>query len=136
VGGPDGTRPGEITRQLYAAWRAGRLDQLNALTHDDVVVSGYLADGVPLRGREAVFSMVRDFAESDYVVDMSDIEELSDATALSRVAVRPANPAVGEPGSEAFWAWTFEGGKLKESHVFMSRDAAISWFGSSDPNTR
>jgi len=128
----DGVRPAEITRQLYAAWTAGRIDVLNDLTNDDVVVSGVLADGVPLRGREAVFGMVRSFADSGLVVEMSDIEELSDSTALSRVSVHPEDADGDADSTVSYWMWTFEAGRLKDSHVFTSRDAATLWFAARD----
>jgi ketosteroid isomerase-like protein len=131
----DEMRPAEITRRLYAAWRGGRLDALEALTSDDVVVSGYLAEGVPLRGREAVFGMVRNFAESGLHVDMSDIEELSDSTALSRVDIHADDVDPDETRAVAYWVWTFEAGKLKNSHVFTSRDAAITWCAARDAAT-
>jgi ketosteroid isomerase-like protein len=132
----DGMRPAEITRQLYAAWSGGQIAELEALTSDDVVVSGYLADGVPLRGREAVFGMVRDFYASGLHVDMSDIEELSDSAALSRVDIHGEGAdADGASSVVSYWVWTFEHGKLKNSHVFTSRDLAIAWFAALDVAT-
>ena len=117
-------RPADVTREMYSAWRDGRLDALVGLVDEDVVVSGYLGDGRPLHGRAAVLEMVEAFSESSDRVQLVDVEELDAGVALLELRIG-AEPAA----SGVFWLWRFEGGKLKESHAFVSRDAALAWFG-------
>jgi ketosteroid isomerase-like protein len=118
-------RPADVTREIYATWVSGQLGALGALVRDDVAVSGYLTDGRPLHGKEAVLAMVASFTEADGI-ELVDVEELSADVALLQMRM-------GANGSDAvtdsYWLWTFEGARLKESHAFLSRDAALSWFG-------
>ena len=116
---------------MWAAWRAADIDRLSKLVTDDVVVSGYLADGRPLRGQEEVMGMVRDFAASGAKVDLSELETLSDTCVVFRASVH--GDGTGDAGA-TYWVWTFEDGLLKDSHVFASRDTAVSWYAAEHPS--
>jgi SnoaL-like protein len=127
----DRKAPEEIARTLWAAWRVADVERLTQLVTDDVSVSGYLADGRPIRGQDDVMGMVRDFAASGAKVDLSELETLSDTCVVFRASVH--GDGAGDAGA-TYWVWTFEDGLLKDSHVFASRDTAVSWFAAEHPN--
>jgi ketosteroid isomerase-like protein len=122
-------RPADVTRELYSAWTDRRLDALDGLVDEDVVVSGYLADGRPLQGRAAVLEMVEAFSQSSGQVQIVEVEELDAAVALLQLRIGSELPDEGEGTPSVYWLWRFEADKLKESHAFASRDAALAWFG-------
>jgi hypothetical protein len=128
---PSDRTPEQIARTLWAAWRAADIDRLTELVTDDVAVSGYLADGRPLRGQEEVMGMVRGFAASGATVDLSELETLSDTSVVFRATVHA--DAAGDAGA-TYWVWTFEDGLLKDSHVFANHDTAVSWFAAEHPS--
>jgi hypothetical protein len=121
----DQRTPEDIARTLWTAWRAADIGRLTQLVTDDVSVSGYLADGRPIQGQDDVMGMVRDFAASGAKVDLSELETLSDTCVVFRASVH--GDGSGDAGA-TYWVWTFENGLLKDSHVFASRDTAVSWF--------
>jgi hypothetical protein len=123
----DRKAPEDTARTLWAAWRAADIERLTQLVTDDVTVSGYLADGRPIRGQDDVMGMVRDFAASGAKVDLSELETLSDTCVVFRASVH------GDAGA-TYWVWTFQNGLLKDSHVFASRDTAVSWYAAEHPS--
>jgi ketosteroid isomerase-like protein len=123
--------PEEITHTLWTAWQAADIDRLTELVTDDVMVSGYLADGRPIKGQDDVMGMVRDFAAAGAKVDLSELETLSDNCVVFRASVH--GDSAGDAGA-TYWVWTFENGLLKDSHVFANHDTAVSWFAAEHPN--
>jgi ketosteroid isomerase-like protein len=131
VTGKGDRRPADLSREIYDTWISGQLEPLQDLVCEDVTVSGYLTDGRPLQGKEAVLAMVASFSHADGI-ELVDVEELNMVTALLQMRLR-VDPTGDPQTMESFWLWTFRDGMLDESHAFLSRDAALLWFGEAGP---
>jgi hypothetical protein len=124
--------PVEVTREIISAWREADIDVLSGLLNEDVCVSGYLADGRPVLGKAAVLEMVEGFSASAGALRLLDVEQLGPTCALLRMRIDPEPAEPGVDPAESWWMWAFDGGTLRESHAFASRDAALSWFDERD----
>jgi hypothetical protein len=124
----DARGPIEATRAIISAWRDADIHVLADLLHEDVCVSGYLADGRPVLGKAAVLEMVEGFSASTGRLRLLDVEELGPTCALLQMRIDPEPPEPGLGPAESWWMWAFDAGTLRESHAFASRDAALLWF--------
>ena|SRR5438270_1925044 len=98
-----------------------------ALLHPDVEVTLLITFDRPVTGKDNVVrALTEGRAANLYTGSVSNLELLDDSTVLASGSARYALRGGGFAHSAAFWLDEFDGGLLRRSLVFRSREDALA----------
>jgi hypothetical protein len=99
----------------------------SSLLHPEAEVTLLITFDRPVAGKDAIVSALTEGrAASLYTGSVSNVEVLDDSTVLASGSARYALRGGGLAHSTVFWLDEFDGGLLRRSRVFRSREEALT----------